>query len=216
MNKIKRMTIEDNEEFLRQVSRPVDFPDDELEEDIKRLEEFFRESESTIALAAIQIGIPKKLIYLKTTDLDLINRINHDQETEEDKNHNEHRVLINPVVLSREGLTDYWEACASCLNNIGHVRRPYRIEVEYQDTSGEIKREEFEGFESTVLSHELDHLDGILHMDIADEVLVMTKEERKLFRHSHGYNIISKKGDYEKLLRDTKPLAKTKSSLKNN
>ena len=64
--------------------------------------------------------------------------------------------------------------------------------------------EAFEGFESTVLSHEMDHLDGILHMDIADEVLIMTTEERKEFRKTHEYNIISKKGNFEELLKGTK------------
>ena len=56
------------------------------------------------------------------------------------------------------------------------------------------------GFESTVLSHETDHLDGILHMDIADELLVMAKEERKIFRQTHGYNIVLKSGKFEDLL----------------
>lgn len=37
-------------------------------------------------------------------------------------------------------------------------------------------------------------------MDIADEILVMKAEDRKKFRLEHGYNIISKTGDYEELL----------------
>ena len=134
-----------------------------------------------MALAAVQLGIPKRLIYLKNTDLELINRKNNDQETDEDRLHNEQRILINPIIVSREGLTDYWEACASCLDNLGHVKRPYKIIIKYQDINGNFHSEVFEGFESTVLSHEMDHLDGILHMDIADEVLVMTREERKEF-----------------------------------
>ena len=55
----------------------------------------------------------------------------------------------------------------------------------------------FEGFESTVLSHEIDHLDGILHVDIAEKVLVMTLEERKEYRKKHNYKIISKTGNYK-------------------
>ena len=66
----------------------------------------------------------------------------------------------------------------------------------------------FIGFESTVLSHEMDHLDGILHMDKAEELLVMTKEERKEFRKTHGYEIISQSGKYEDLLKDKKVLKK--------
>ena len=210
MNKLKTITIADNEDFLRQVSKPIVFPDKDLENDIKVLEQYFSQSDITLALAAVQLGIPKRLIYLKNTDLELINRKNNDQETEEDRLHNEQRILINPVIVSREGLTDYWEACASCLDNLGHLKRPYKIIIQYQDINGNFHSEIFEGFESTVLSHEMDHLDGILHMDIADEVLVMTREERKIFRKTHGYNIISKNGNFEDLLKDTKQLKKLK------
>ena len=121
--------------------------------------------------------------------------------------YNEARILINPVIIKREGLTDYWEACASCLDNFGHVQRPYRIIVQYQDINKNMNTDIFEGFESTVLSHEMDHLDGILHIDIADELLVMKADDRKKFRQLHPYNIISKTGDYEKL-KKTKILKK--------
>ena len=210
MEKLKTITIADNEEFLRQVSKPVIFPDNNLKSDIKVLEQYFNQSDITLALAAVQLGIPKRLIYLKNTDLELINRKNNDQETDEDRLHNEQRILINPIIVSREGLTDYWEVCASCLDNLGHVKRPYKIIIKYQDINGNFHSEVFEGFESTVLSHEMDHLDGILHMDIADEVLVMTREERKEFRKTHGYNIIYKNGNFEDLLKDTKLLKKIK------
>ena len=210
MEKLKTITIADNEEFLRQVSKPVIFPDNNLKSDIKVLEQYFNQSDITLALAAVQLEIPKRLIYLKNTDLELINRKNNDQETDEDRLHNEQRILINPIIVSREGLTDYWEACASCLDNLGHVKRPYKIIIKYQDINGNFHSEVFEGFESTVLSHEMDNLDGILHMDIADEVLVMTREERKEFRKTHGYNIIYKNGNFEDLLKDTKLLKKIK------
>lgn len=195
---IKAITIEDDEQFLRQISKPVDINDKELKHDIQVLNEYCK-NDIVLAMAAVQLGIPKRLIYIKNTNLELINRKNNNQETEEDKTYNEQRILINPVIIKKEGLTDYWEACASCLDNMGHVQRPYKITIEYQDINGNIKQEIFEGFESTVLSHEMDHLDGILHMDIADEVLVMEKEERKIFRQTHGYNITSKTGNFEKL-----------------
>lgn len=209
MTKLKAITIEDNEAFLRQISAMVDLNDNELIKNISILEQFCKEND-VMAMAAVQLGIPKRLVYLKNTNLDIINKMQTDSETEEEKNYNEARVLINPVIKSREGLTDYWEACASCLDNIGHVKRPYKIVVEYLDLNGKIHTDIFEGFEATVLSHEMDHLDGILHMDIADEVLVMPREERKKFRQTHGYNIISKNGKFEELLKDTKSLKKVK------
>ena len=203
MNKLKAITIADNEAFLRQISTPVDLSDNELVKDISILEQFCKEND-VMAMAAVQLGIPKRLVYLKNTNLEIINKMQTNSETEEEKNYNEARVLINPIIITKEGLTEYWEACASCLDNMGHVKRPYKIIVEYLDPDSNLHTDVFEGFEATVLSHEMDHLDGILHMDIADEILVMSRKERKQFRQTHGYNIISKNGKFEQLLNDTK------------
>ena len=209
MDKLRAITIADNEDFLRQISSPVNLEDKDLLKDISILEQFCKENE-VMAMAAVQLGIPKRLVYLKNTNLDIIEKMQTNSETEAEKNYNEARILINPIIVSREGLTDYWEACASCLDNMGHVRRPYKITVEYLDLKGNVHNDIFEGFESTVLSHEMDHLDGILHMDVADEVLIMPKEERKKFRQTHGYNVISKTGNFEELKKEIKVLKKTK------
>lgn len=152
-----------------------------------------------MAMAAIQLGIPKRLMYLKITNLDVIQRSQTDSSTEEDDNYNEARVLINPVIINREGLTEYWEACVSCLDNCGRVLRPYKIDLEYEDINSKKHRETFIGFEATVLSHEYDHLNGVLHMDIAEEVLVMPAEERKIWRQAHDYKVFQEDGNYEEL-----------------
>lgn len=195
---MKAITIYDNEEFLRQISKDVDLNDKNLLNDIKVLEEYCKENR-VMAMAAVQLGIPKRLVYLKNTNLDIINKMQENAATEEDEKYNEARVLINPIVRSREGLTEYWEACASCLNNTGLVKRPYKILVDYIDLNGEKHEDIFEGFESTVLSHELDHLDGILHIDIAEKVLVLNVEERKKLRQKEGYKVLTKTGNYNKL-----------------
>ena len=199
---MKAITIENNEDFLRQKSKSIDIKNDkDLSNNIKVLEDFCLENE-VMAMAAVQLGIPKRLVYLKNTNLDIINKIQANTVSEEEKNYNEAKVLINPVITKREGLTDYWEACASCLDNFGRVLRPYKIELEYYDVEGNKKQETFEGFESTVLSHEIDHLDGILHIDIAEEVYQMPAEERKAWRINHGYKVYSKTGDYEVLRKE--------------
>lgn len=196
----KVVTLKDDETYLRQVSAPVQLDDIQLESDLKVLEDFCVQND-VLAMASIQLRIPKRLLYLKNTKLDVIRKMQSGNVKEENQNYNEARVLINPVIVSREGLTEYWEACASCGDYMGHVYRPYKIVVEYFDREGKKHTETFEGFESTVLSHEYDHLDGILHIDIADEVLVMTAEERKNWRQNHDYNILAKEGDYETLLK---------------
>ena len=111
---MKAITINDDEKFLRQISKEVDIKNDkELINDIKVLEEYCKNN-SVMAMAAVQLGIPKRLIYLKNTNIDIINKMQNNTSTDEDNSYNEGRVLINPVILKREGLTDYWEACASC------------------------------------------------------------------------------------------------------
>lgn len=200
--KIESITIEDNEEYLRQISKEVDIKNDkELMNDISVLDEYCKEN-AVMAMAAVQLGIPKRMIYLKNTNLDIINKIQANTVSDEEKNYNEAKVLINPIITNREGLTDYWEACASCLDNFGRVLRPYKIELEYYDVEGTKKQEAFEGFESTVLSHEIDHLDGILHIDIAEEVYQMPAEERKAWRINHGYKVYSKTGNYKVLRKE--------------
>ena len=52
----------------------------------------------------------------------------------------------------------------------------------------------------------MDHLDGILHIDIADEILVMSSEERKKYRQTHGYHIVSELGEFEELLKNGKKM----------
>ena len=69
---IKAITIKDNEKYLRQISNPVDLNDNNLSSDIAILEEFCKENE-VMAMAAIQLGIPKRLIYIKNTNLGIIN-----------------------------------------------------------------------------------------------------------------------------------------------
>jgi len=197
--KLKSITIEDDEPYLRQVSASVDIQNDaNLENDIKVLDTYCKDNE-VMAMAAVQLGIPKRIVYLKNTNLDIINKFQTNSATEEENNYNESRVLINPVIISREGLTEYWENCASCLDNCGLVLRPYKINLEYYDVKGKKYIESFEGFESTVLSHEMDHLDGILHIDIAEEIINMPVEQRRIWRQNHGYEIYSKNGKYEEL-----------------
>lgn len=140
---------------------------------------------------------PLRLIYLKKTDVERL-----------DEEYNEARVLINPVVIKREGLTTFLEACASCLDYAGIVERPYKMEVEYYGID-KIKHEEiFEGFEATVLSHEMDHLDGILHIDIARDVKWMPADERREYRKNHPYEIIRKDGEYIPIKGNQKKLEK--------
>lgn len=206
MEKLKPITIENNEQYLRQISKKVNIEDPELHNNLVVLQDYCMQNE-VMAMAAVQLGIPKRIVYVKNTNLDILNKRLTDEGREETKDYNEAKVLLNPEITSKEGITTFWEACASCSKtdeNIKKlytckVKRPYRIKVKYYDINGIEHEDDFDGFEATVLCHEIDHLDGVLHMDIADKTIIATIEERIELRKKEGYNIISKTGDFEQL-----------------
>lgn len=182
-----KKTIENDEEYLRQISKPVDLNNDDYKNIVKLLHKYCEsDSEKVMAIASIQLGIPLRLIYLKKTDEKRLN-----------ENYNESKVLINPIITKKEGLVRYYENCASCLDYMGLVERPYKVEVMYFDKEGKQKKEIFTELGAVVLSHEIDHLDGILHIDKSIELYNMPFELRKEFRKTHKLEIIKKEGLYE-------------------
>ena len=74
-------------------------------------------------------------------------------------------VIVNPVLIHREGRTISREGCLSLPDYIGNVRRVEKIKVKGKDRYG--KRLEFftTGFESIAIQHEIDHLNGVLFID---------------------------------------------------
>lgn len=189
----KVITIEDDESYLRQVSKDARKDDPKLEDNIKYISEFCKENE-VLAMASVQLGIPKKLIYIKSTKEDSF-LLEHVED--------EAIIMINPEIIEEEGESIYWECCASCMDNMGLVRRPYRVKVRYLDADFNEKEETLEGFKATVFSHEYDHLFGILHMDIAEKLMVMPVDERHVFRQKeeNKYKILRKTGKYKHPLR---------------
>lgn len=184
---LKALTIAESEEFLRQRSAEVDLSDPELLQNIEDLREYTINNK-VYAMAAVQLGIPKRIVYIKDVAPKLGRAVSEEL----------HIVMINPVILESRGRTEFWEACRSGLGNIGLVERPYEILLRYTDINGVEKTERFRGFASTVISHELDHLDGIFHMDRAKDLVYIDSnasdfEEKKAeIRAKNSYNIISK------------------------
>lgn len=187
-------TIENDEEYLRQVSKDVIKGDPKLKEELKMLSSYCRDNE-VFAMAAVQLGIPKKIIYIKTTD----EKASYGIDIVDD----EAIIMINPKIISETGETYFWENCVSCMDNTGKVKRPYQIKVKYYDENFEEKEETFEGLKATIFSHEYDHLHGILHMDIAEEIKHMNVDERIAFRKKdgNGYVVLSKTKEYKHPLR---------------
>jgi peptide deformylase len=184
---LKALTIAESEEFLRQRSAEVDLSDPELLQNIEDLREYTINNK-VYAMAAVQLGIPKRIVYIKDVAPKLGRAVSEEV----------HIVMINPVILESRGRTEFWEACRSGLGNIGLVERPYEILLRYTDINGVEKTERFRGFASTVISHELDHLDGIFHMDRAKGLVYIDsnasdfEEKKAKIREKNSYNIISK------------------------
>jgi peptide deformylase len=135
---------------LKAISQPVDKVDGE----IRRLTEDMLESmyaADGIGLAAIQIGVPKRVLVL-----DLARK----------EKRNEPRVFINPRILwSSDDAATYEEGCLSVPDIWEEVERPAQIRAEYLDEEGRLQTLEAEGLLATCLQHEMDHLDGILFVD---------------------------------------------------
>lgn len=85
-------------------------------------------------------------------------------------------ILVNPVIVERsDELFEVWDFCFSAgASFLAPVRRNLRIAVEYQDLDGTRHREEFAGYFSELLQHEIDHLDGILFIDRIEKPTAIT------------------------------------------
>jgi peptide deformylase len=104
-----------------------------------------------IGLAAIQVGVPKRVIVM---DL-------QEQEDEEGKPIREPRVFINAEILDpAEEHSVYTEGCLSVPDQYADVERPARCRVQWLDEQGAEHDEVFEGLLATCIQHEMDHLEG--------------------------------------------------------
>ena len=146
---IRKILTEPNK-TLRQVSLPVDRvgkSEQLLMDDM--LETMYHAN--GIGLAAIQIGVPKRIIVM-------------DLSKEEGKK--EPRYFVNPIIKNKNlNLSKYLEGCLSIPDQFAEVDRPSTCEVEYLDYNGNKKLLKTDGLLATCIQHEMDHLEGILFID---------------------------------------------------
>ncbi len=146
---VKTILTEPNK-LLRQISKPVTKVGKEeqlLMDDM--LETMY--SANGIGLAAIQIGVPKRIIVM---------------DISKDENKKEPRYFVNPLIKNKDTLrSTYEEGCLSVPNQFAEIDRPSKCEVEYLDYYGNEKILKAEGLLATCIQHEMDHLEGILFID---------------------------------------------------
>ena len=104
-----------------------------------------------IGLAAIQVGVLRRVIVIDTTKEEEIKKP---------------LFLINPEIISKsKNKATYEEGCLSLPKQYAEIERPESILVQYINEKNEIIEEEKNGFEARVLQHEIDHLNGKLFID---------------------------------------------------
>ncbi|WP_040948591.1 peptide deformylase [Gorillibacterium massiliense] len=111
-----------------------------------------------VGLAAPQIGILKRVVVIDVGD------------------DNGLLELINPEILSREGEQLGPEGCLSIPGLVGEVRRANVVKIKAQDRNGKEFEMVGEGYLARAMQHEIDHLNGVLFIDIADKLY--REEER--------------------------------------
>ena len=104
-----------------------------------------------IGLAAIQIGVPKRLVVL-----DLARKEEPPAPL----------FLVNPeIVWSSDERSTYEEGCLSIPDYYEEVERPARVRVRFLDRTGAVQEIEADGLLATAVQHEIDHLNGVLFVD---------------------------------------------------
>ena len=135
---------------LRQVSAPVAKLDRTLASLIDDMFSTMYDAPG-IGLAAIQVGVPLRLITIDVARKDEPRKP---------------LALINPeIVWSSEDMATYEEGCLSIPDYYEEVERPARVKVRFTDRDGAACEVEADGILSTCLQHEIDHLDGRLFID---------------------------------------------------
>lgn len=137
----------DDDPILRKKSKPVTVFDEKLKVLVDDMVETMHHADG-VGLAAPQIGILKQVIVL---DL-------YDDEGP--------MALINPRIVDKKGIQIEEEGCLSLPGRHGMVERPYEVTVQYEDVTGDSYELTGEELLSRVLCHEIDHLNGILYIDM--------------------------------------------------
>lgn len=106
-----------------------------------------------VGLAAPQVGILKRVVVIDV-----------EYSEEEDSS----IVMLNPVIIAKDGEQTGDEGCLSLPGKVATVTRPSHVICRYQNEEMETVEIEAEGLLARAICHELDHLEGVLYTDVAD------------------------------------------------
>lgn len=140
-----------DDEILRKKSRVVEVVDDKIRQLLDDMADTMYNTENGGGLAAPQVGILKRLVVIDMGD-GLIK-------------------LVNPKIVSQEGTQEVIEGCLSFPNKWGKLKRPEKVTIEALNENGEKIILTGTGSLAKCFCHEIDHLDGILFVDLVTEYI---------------------------------------------
>jgi len=180
---LREILIEPNK-LLREKSLTVK----EVNEDLQKLIDDMLETMYAapgIGLAAIQVGVPKRVIVLDIGWRDKLENTNEEEQKERKKP----MYFVNPEIISKStNNSTYEEGCLSVPGQFAEINRPDKCHVKYLDYHGQPKELMAEGMLATCIQHEMDHLEGILFIDYLSKlkksmiVKKLTKQKEQLDR----------------------------------
>jgi peptide deformylase len=150
---------------LKKVAAPIAKVDESIRTLARNMAETMYEAPG-IGLAATQVDVHKQLVVIDISEA-------KDQLL----------VLINPRILSRNGLQEGEEGCLSVPGIYDRVERAERVTVQFLDLDGKEQTLDAEGLLAVCIQHELDHLNGKVFVDYLSQ-LKQTRIKTKLLKQS--------------------------------
>ena len=169
-----RKILTEPDPFLRQKSINVEEVNDEIRSLMDDMIDTMYDAPG-IGLAAIQIGVPKRVIVIDLS------------KNEEKKNP---LYFVNPEVITKSSNdVSYEEGCLSVPNQFAEISRPDTCKIKYLDYNGNNKILEAKGLLATCIQHEMDHLEGILFIDYLSKlkksiIIKKLSKQKKNFREN--------------------------------
>jgi len=146
-----RSIIKDEDPILRKKSREVTVFDERLHQLLDDMYDTMFAANG-VGLAAVQVGVLRRVVVVDVG----FERIE----------------LINPVICEKSDTVVLEpEACLSFPKRCGMVERPKKVVVQAADRDGNPITVEGEDLLARAICHELDHLDGVVYLDIATRML---------------------------------------------
>jgi len=144
------LTVAEHTPVLKQKSIAVETVDDELRALMDDMLETMYAAPG-IGLAAIQVGVPKRVIVM---------------DLSREEGVQEPRYFVNPEILwASEETAPYEEGCLSIPEIYEEVERPAKVRLRYLNREGVLIEEDAEGIYAVCIQHEMDHLEGVLFID---------------------------------------------------